>query len=141
RSEPVLRTLGSEGLHEVIDLAPCGRFVKRDEAVRLNHQPLVLWNLVLEDPVAAKRVPRQLCDDPVILMVVFTAVGEDEAWRHEPLEPLELVLDLGQCRWEVAVPETMNHHVALFHTLKEQLRRPCGLFGPDASASEYDPPH
>ena len=53
---------------------------------------VVLGNLVFQDQVVAKSIPREVRQDPVILMAIVAVVGEDEV-RREGFQRLERRLD------------------------------------------------
>src|SRR5262245_30608245 len=76
--EPVPVGLALEVLLEQPDLLDDRLLVQRDEDVRSTQVAIVLRDLVLEDEMVAKRVPRQLGRQPMILMEVVPRVREDD---------------------------------------------------------------
>src|SRR5688572_4974189 len=75
--EPMLVGLRSEVFDQERGLLhTCGPR-DRDEEIRHAEVPVVLRNLVLEDDVAAKRIPREIGQDAMILMAIIPLVRED----------------------------------------------------------------
>ena len=69
---------------------------------------LVLRDLVLQDRVAAKRVPGQLREHAVILVPVGEVMRHDEVRRHARPDLLERILDVGRAMGEVAAAEIVH---------------------------------
>ena len=67
--------------------------------------PCVLGNLVLQYQVIAKRIPRQIGDQPVILMPVLAVVSEDDVWRVPLLQLFKTLLDVVPDVRKETVPE------------------------------------
>src|SRR3984893_15825049 len=80
---------------------------------------LVLPNLVLEQQVAAKRVPGELAHETMILVLVGAMVREHDIRRWEILQGLEGVLDGRIFSGEEAVPEVVRQHARVGGTLQK----------------------
>src|SRR5690349_17338374 len=96
--EPLAAHLAREAADDRVDLALDQRFVQRHEDVRRAQVAIVLRDLVLEDPMIAKRVPGELGDRAMVLVQILPPVGEDQIGCDGALEGLELVLDLSDQR-------------------------------------------
>src|SRR5258705_11512780 len=70
----------------------------------------------------AKRIPRQVRDQPVILMKVVSVVGEDHVRRDALLERLELLLDLASLGRKESVPEALHLDVPGLRPGQEDVR-------------------
>src|SRR2546430_14041022 len=69
---------------------------------------VVLGDLVLENQMVAKRVPGQLGDETVILMVVTAIMREDDVGNRLTLERFEEVLDLCSGVWKESIAEFLD---------------------------------
>ena len=79
--------------------------IQRHEAVRRPEIAVVLGNLVLQDQVVAERIPRQIGDQPMILMPILAIVGEDQVGRAPLLQFFEKLLDVVAEVGEEPVPK------------------------------------
>src|SRR5882757_8523637 len=77
----------------------------RDEDVRLAQIAVPLRNLVFEDGVIAKRVPRQHRHLAMILMRIVARVAEDHVGRYASFQRLEPCFDVGSLVGEESVLE------------------------------------
>src|SRR5262249_55329259 len=111
RCEPVLVLLTLEALHEHGDLLLTGRLVEMHEDIRGAQVAVVLQNLVLEDHLVTKGVPRHLRHEPMILVKVVAEVREHEVGLDSHLELFEECLDLLTNVREEAVLEVLDHDV------------------------------
>ena len=82
-----------------------------NEEVRCSHIPIVLDDLILQNQMAAESVPRQLRDQPVILMEILTVVREDQIRRNRRFQALEVLLYLCSDVGKEAISELIEHYV------------------------------
>jgi len=137
--EPRATSLGGEMLVEEVDLLVTGRLIEGDEGVRLAEITVVFGNLVLEDQVVTKRVPGELGDDAMILMLVGTVVGEDDVGRNPRFEPLKGSFDLREIAREETVAKRVKLHVWVLARRQEPVRAPLGLGPSVAVRREHHP--
>src|SRR5713101_6283350 len=109
RSEPLLRPLRRKRFQNVFGLLLARRAVQPDKQIGSAQVTIVLGNLVFQDQMAAKGVPSQFTDHPVILMQVVAAVRQNQVRRELLLQLLEFTLDLRWLRREKTVSITANH--------------------------------
>src|SRR3954451_22339928 len=88
----------------------------------------------------AEGVPRQLGDQPVILVEVVALVGEDDVGR-EVLHRLDAVLHRRPEIGQVAVAELVQDDFRARDALEQVLRAGAGLARPLAARAEHHPPH
>ena len=114
---------------------------ERHEQVGVAEVSVVLRDLVLGDEVIAERVPRQLADRAVVLVVVVAAMGEDDVGDDAPPEHVEHILDLGADVREVALAEPVHLDVGRAGIGEEGggARPRLGL--PAVVGGEHDPVH
>jgi hypothetical protein len=91
--------------------------------------------------VAAEGVPGQLGHQPVVLVAVLQAVGEDQVGVDLGLEPLEALLDRPAVIGQEAVPEPLDRDPDLAGALGERGRAVGRLLGPLAGATQHQPVH
>src|SRR5688572_11954327 len=147
RLEGVLRhprlaaAFAAESSTDVLDLARANFFVEGDKEVRPAEIAVVLGNLVLQDQVAAPRVPGEVTDGAVVLVPVIPIVGEDQIRIDVLLELLEELLDVGSLVREKAVPEIRHDDLLLFGALKEKGRAGAGFPLTFPWGAEHHPRH
>ena len=81
RVEPGARMLRRETLHQGIHLAIDQVARERHEDIGVRKIAFELRNLVFQDRMIAKSVPRELRDDPMILMPVMKEMRKNETRR------------------------------------------------------------
>src|SRR5437879_5215119 len=80
--------------------------------VGLTQVAIPLGDLVLQNQVIAERLPDDVRDDPVILVAVVAAMGENHVRRKCSLDRFEHLLDLAQGGGEVPVAELVDVYPA-----------------------------
>src|SRR6185503_2237191 len=88
RSKPGSRRLRSKVLQDQFHLAIGHSARQRNEQIRSTEIAFVLGNFVLEHQVIPEGVPRQLGDQPVVLVNVVPVVGEYDVRLHGSLDLL-----------------------------------------------------
>src|SRR5256885_2389026 len=83
-----------------------------DVEIRLPQVAIRLGDLVLRNQVIAERLPGDVRDDPVILVAVVAAMGENHVRRERSLDRFEHLLDLAQGGGEVPVAELVDVYPA-----------------------------
>jgi hypothetical protein len=104
-SEPDLLVLTLKAIQDIPDLSFGKGFAQADEEIRGAQVSAVLDDFVFENQVIPERVPRQLGDQPVILMKVAAIMGQDEFGAEFSLQFFKKILDLCPDLGEIAVPE------------------------------------
>src|SRR5712692_230477 len=137
--EPLPAGLGTVVLEQEGDLPLQGRGREGREEIRRSEVAVELGNLVLEDELVAPGVPRQVGDQPVVLVEITAVVGEDQVGGELPLDRLEVVLDGGAHPGQVAVPVVADGHRRLLHAFQEGRRRGARLRRPLPRGGEDDP--
>src|ERR1035441_6774306 len=84
-----------EGLHDVTHLLLANIHLQRHEHAGLSHVPVVFWNFILQNQMISKRVPGQLCEEPLVLMSVLSVVSKDNVRRDLLLQLFEHRLYFG----------------------------------------------
>ena len=105
--EPVLCSLRSEHIDQRFALSVSSALGQGNVQVRAAQVSVPLRNLVFENELVAERVPGQIGDHSVILVPVVARVSKDDIWTKLPGKALELILDRGELRREVAVTKFM----------------------------------
>src|SRR3989442_6610050 len=139
--EPRLRRLGREMSYQQIELALEARRCKGGEEVRRPEVAVVFRDLVFEDEMIAPRVPRQVGDEPVILMAVTPIVGEDQIGIELALQRFELVLHRRTGVRQETVPVISNDHLARGYASEESTGRTPRLGPTPGRRREDDPQH
>src|SRR5579863_1459697 len=103
--EPMLATLGRESIHQIANLLLNDLGFKWHKDAGSSHVPVVLRNFILEDQVVSKRVPGELCQQPVVLMCVPAVMGKDQVGGNR-LQPLEGFLHFGTFERHKAIGES-----------------------------------
>jgi hypothetical protein len=140
-AEPGPAGLAGEALAQQLDLALAALGLQGHEQVGLAEVALVLGDLVLQDQVAAEGVPGQLGHQPVVLVAVLQAVGEDQVGVDLGLEPLEALLHGPAVVGEEAVPEPLHGDPGPAGALEERGRAVGRLLGPPAGPAQHQPVH
>src|SRR5215831_9070807 len=120
--EPTLADLAREAREKRFDFAAADRFVERHENVRGTEVPVVFRDLVFEDEVIPERVPRELGDQPMILVKVVPIMSEYEIRGHGTLEVLERLLDQPPLIRQEAVSELLRFDARAASAPQERLR-------------------
>jgi hypothetical protein len=89
--------------------------------------------------VPTEGVPRQLGDQPVILVGVVAAGDDDEVGSDLPFEVLEHLLDRGPHPGEEPVPEALKHDGRLLDVLWERRGGAHCLPLPDTRGGQHHP--
>src|SRR5258708_22281149 len=84
RPKPRARGLRSEMPQQELHLSLRNCAGQRHVEVGDPQVALVFWNLVLEREMVPERVPRQLADHSVVLMIVVPTVAKYEIWVDLP---------------------------------------------------------
>ena len=101
---------------------------------------VVLRHLVLEDQVVAKRVPRELGGEPVVLVEVVAGMRQDEVWV-DPLQLLEDILDATPVVRKIAIAKLVEPHIRRARRREEIGRTGPRLVGSLPVGREHDPCH
>lgn len=105
--EPVLCSLRSEHVDQRFALSVSGALAQRHVQVRSAQISIPFRNLVFENELVPESVPGQVGDHSVILVPVVARVSKDDVWTEVTGKALELVLDRGELRREIAVTKFM----------------------------------
>ena len=105
--EPVLCSLRSEHVDPRFALSVSGALAQRHVQVRSAQISIPFRNLVFENELVPESVPGQVGDHSVILVPVVARVSKDDVWTEVTGKALELVLDRGELRREIAVTKFM----------------------------------
>ena len=105
--EPVLCSLCSEHIDQRFALSVSAALAQRYVQVRAAQISIPFRNLVFENELVPEGVPGQVGDHSVILVSVVARVSKDDVWTEVPGKALELILDRGELRREVAVTKFM----------------------------------
>ena len=105
--------------HQVVDLLARLGIAQRHKEVRGAQVSVVFWDLVFEDEVIAKSVPRQLAHQTVVLVKIVSGMREDYIRREDFLEFFEAFFDR---RTEVGKESISKgfHHDSLLARLPEE---------------------
>ena len=88
---------------QIIDFVFVQRCFQRHEQVRPSDVAIVLRDLVFQNQMVSKCVPRKFGDQPVVLVGIAAPVGEDEIWIYLILHLLEEILHLAAAVRQKAV--------------------------------------
>ena len=122
RGKPVLRSLRSKRLADVLRLSLAGLAIQSYEKIRRPQIAIVLWDFVFQDEVATKCIPRQLADHPMILVKVVAAVGQNQIGRKLFLQLFEFSFDTSMERREIAIAVIPDHYLLRLRAAEEQPR-------------------
>jgi len=128
-----------EAIHQVLDFEIADCLAQRHETVGRPEVPVILRNFVLENQMIPKGVPSKLTDDPMILVQIAAAVGQNQI-RREGLEPLELFLDAVSVMREKPIAKRMNNHFAFPCSFKKKIGAAKRFFFSNGGGAEHDPP-
>src|SRR5260221_8352983 len=81
RAKPLLRSLRRKGLVNILRLAFAGLAIQSHKKIRRTQVAIVLRDFVFQDEMAAKRIPSQFGDQPMILVKIMPVVGRSEERR------------------------------------------------------------
>jgi hypothetical protein len=107
----VLFSLRAKDRSEVTELRPTDGFLELHEEIWRAQVAIVFWDFVLQNEMVSKRVPRQLVDQPVILMQVTTVMSENKIRINDPLYSFELVFDFGSPIGEKTIAMRPDHNI------------------------------
>jgi len=74
----MLAALRSEHATKDFNLPPTRPAIQRNKTIRRTKIPIVLWYFVFEDQMIAEGVPREVAEQPMILMQIVAAVGKNQ---------------------------------------------------------------
>src|SRR4029434_6486030 len=124
--EPALAGLAWEAGKDHLDFPPTERVVERYEDIRRPEVAVVLGDLVFENELVSEGVPRELGDQPVVLMEVVAVVGEHEVRGSRTLELLEGLLDSRPVVRQEPITEFLDDDLGFRRAAQEPLgAAPC----------------
>src|SRR5262249_9278189 len=113
--------------------------IKSNEAIRRSHITIKLGNLVFENQVVTKRIPREIRNHPMILMPVGPVMRENEIRYFDVgLQFFEILLD-GEVIRKKAVAKLPDDDMPSSCTSKKQGGAPLGFWFATARRRENDP--
>ena len=107
-AEPVLCALRSENIDQRFALSVSSALAQGYIQVRPAQISVPFRNLVFENELVAEGVPGQVRDNSMVLVPVVARMSKDDVWTEVPGKALELVLDCGELRREIAVAKFMQ---------------------------------
>ena len=108
--------------------------------IRISQVAIVLGDLVFEDQARSECLPGQVGDEPVVLVSIVAAVGQDQVWFRLALEVLELILDIGSRQREVAISPGSDDDLLVRHALEHHTSPGTSLLGARGVPGADDPP-
>src|SRR5215469_2120744 len=137
--KPWLAGLGVERTQNVRDLTLAKRLIETHEEIGCSPIAIVLRNFIFEDQVIPEGVPRQLRNQPVILMEIVAMVSEDEIGLKIALDRLHEFLDGPPLVREKTVAKASNYNARPSRCLEKQPRGLAGFSFSLRRGTENDP--
>ena len=125
--------------HQAVDLPARLGIAQRHKEVRGAQISVVFRDLVFEDEVIAKSVPRQLAYQTVVLVKIVSAMREDYIGGEDFLEFLEAFFN----RWtevgKESISKRFHHDSLLARPPQERIGAALGFFGTPRIGTEDEP--
>src|SRR5579864_7404767 len=106
--------------------------------MRLSDVAVVLGNLVLQNQVVAKRVPRHFRYQAMVLMRIPTIVSENDVGRDR-LQLLKHPLDVDACERHESVIKRLQQRALQLPFAREEFSRALRLGLADSRGAKHDP--
>ena len=135
----MLAPLRSEVLHQVLHFCGANRLAQRNEKIWGAEIAVIFRDFVLQDHVIAIRVPRQLAQEPVILVQVVAEMRENQIRFKGTFQLLKIVLNLAADIGQKAVTKGLNHDGFLWSVAQERCRTRFRFAGTFGIRAEDDP--
>ncbi len=139
RAKPLLRSLRRKGLVNILRLAFAGLAIQSHKKIRRTQVAIVLRDFVFQDEMAAKRIPSQFGDQPMILVKIMPVVGQNQIGSKLFFQPFEINFDARMERRKIAIAETPNYQPLRLYPVEKQRRRFGSLPLSDGSGTEHLP--
>jgi hypothetical protein len=136
----VFGPLGLETVEDAPDFSRDDNIVQENKEIGITEIPVKFWNLILQNQMISKCIPRQLRDQPMILMQVISIMRENDIRRKFLFEILEIFFYFGTLEREEAHPVVSRYYGALCRILEKKASALSGLKPPLSFRTEDDPP-
>lgn len=138
--KPLVRALALKILHHVFNFLRTHFLTEVNEHIRASKTPIVLDNFILKDQMIPKSVPRQLRNQPMILMEIVSKMGEDNIGTYRTLQFFKTCLDLRANIRKKAFFKVPDHNLFFDRSRQEHVGASFSFKPSSGACGKHHPP-